>query len=220
MSTSATAIAMPSVVRRFKVCWQIQEDHVEHHLPWKNLYTILLMTLVKPGGIVLALEHILGYTSSKRDALCSVMPSWQRPTIVHEVSETHVSEGNERLKQANQPVPYIVYVDHRFNQHLINNNVANSKGKRALISEGSPAEVYVQLFPQVSCYLKINMDRAIYGQGRFRSFTYSLHQTLQADPQAGTNHERKMAQEVHCSRKQWLVMKERTITEALHMVHS
>lgn len=78
---------------------------------------------------------------------------------------------------------------------------------------------YVQLFPQVSCHLEINVDRAIYGQGRFRSFTflemwqwYSLHKTLQADPQAGTDHERKMAQEAYCSVRQWLVMKEEDIT--------
>ncbi|XP_042582929.1 uncharacterized protein LOC122137917 isoform X3 [Cyprinus carpio] len=78
---------------------------------------------------------------------------------------------------------------------------------------------YVQLFPQVSCHLEINVDRAIYGQGRFRSFTflemwqwYSLHKTLQADPQAGTDHERKMAQEAHCSVQQWLVMKAEDIT--------
>ncbi|CAM4514945.1 unnamed protein product [Leuciscus chuanchicus] len=55
---------------------------------------------------------------------------------------------------------------------------------------------YVQIFPQVSRHLKINVDRAIYGKGRFRSFTflkmwqwYSMHTTLQADPQAGTDHE-------------------------------
>ncbi len=77
----------------------------------------------------------------------------------------------------------------------------------------------MQLFPQVSCHLEINVDRAIYGQGRFKSFTflemwqwYSLHKTLEADPQAGTDHERKMAQEAHCSVQQWLVMKEQDIT--------
>ncbi|CAM4514842.1 unnamed protein product [Leuciscus chuanchicus] len=60
---------------------------------------------------------------------------------------------------------------------------------------------------------------AIYGQGRFRSFTYqemwqwySLHKRLQADPQAGSDHERKMAQEAYCSIRQWLVMKEDDIT--------
>ncbi|XP_077083731.1 uncharacterized protein LOC143736855 isoform X4 [Siphateles boraxobius] len=31
---------------------------------------------------------------------------------------------------------------------------------------------YVQLLPRVSCHLEINVDRAIYGQGRFRSFTF------------------------------------------------
>ncbi|XP_026120179.1 uncharacterized protein LOC113099513 [Carassius auratus] len=78
---------------------------------------------------------------------------------------------------------------------------------------------YVQLFPQVSCHLEINVDRAIYGQGRFRSFTfqemwqwYSLHKSLQDDPQAGTDHERKMAKEAHCSVQHWLVMKVEDIT--------
>ncbi|CAM4515131.1 unnamed protein product [Leuciscus chuanchicus] len=79
--------------------------------------------------------------------------------------------------------------------------------------------IYVELFPQVSCHLEINVDRAIYGQGRFRLFTfeemwqwYSLHKTLQADPQAGTDQERKMAQEAYCSARKWLVMKEEDIT--------
>ncbi|CAM4515148.1 unnamed protein product [Leuciscus chuanchicus] len=65
----------------------------------------------------------------------------------------------------------------------------------------------------------MHVDRAIYGQGRFRSFTYqemwqwySLHKRLQADPQAGSDHERKMAQEAYCSIRQWLVMKEDDIT--------
>ncbi|CAM4514993.1 unnamed protein product [Leuciscus chuanchicus] len=78
---------------------------------------------------------------------------------------------------------------------------------------------YVQLFPLVSCHLEMHVDRAIYGQGRFRSFTYqemwqwySLHKRLQADPQAGSDHERKMAQEAYCSIRQWLVMKEDDIT--------
>nr|XP_017209817.2 uncharacterized protein LOC108181756 isoform X1 [Danio rerio] len=78
---------------------------------------------------------------------------------------------------------------------------------------------YVQLFPQVSCHLEVNVDRAIYGQGRFRSFTflemwqwYSLHKTLQADPQAGSAQEKKMAQEAFCSVRQWLTMKEEDIS--------
>ncbi|XP_029980231.1 uncharacterized protein LOC115412079 [Sphaeramia orbicularis] len=78
---------------------------------------------------------------------------------------------------------------------------------------------YAQLFPSVSCHLEINVDRAIYGQGRFRSFTflemwqwYSLHKTLLADPQAGSDHERKMAQEAYCSVRQWLIMKEDDIS--------
>lgn len=65
----------------------------------------------------------------------------------------------------------------------------------------------------------MNVDRAIYGQGRFRSFTfiemwqwYSLHKLLQAVPQSGTDYERKMAQEAYCSVRQWLVMKEEDIT--------
>lgn len=63
------------------------------------------------------------------------------------------------------------------------------------------------------------MDRAIYGQGRFRLFMfqeiwwwYSLHKCLQADPQAGSDHERKMPQEAFCSVRQWLVMKEDDIS--------
>lgn len=78
---------------------------------------------------------------------------------------------------------------------------------------------YIELFPSVSCHLELNVDRAIYGQGRFRSFTfqemwrwYSLHTCLQVDPQAGSqarsDHEGKMAQEAFCYLRQWLVMKE------------
>ncbi len=77
----------------------------------------------------------------------------------------------------------------------------------------------MQLIPPVSCHLEINVDRAIYRQGRFRSFTfqemwqwYSLHKHLQADPQAGSDHERKMAQEAFCSIRQWLIMKEDDIS--------
>lgn len=40
-----------------KVWRQIQENHVEDYLHRKDLYTTLLMTLVKPGGIVPALGH-------------------------------------------------------------------------------------------------------------------------------------------------------------------
>lgn len=55
--------------------------------------------------------------------------------------------------------------------------------------------------------------------GPFRSFTflemwhwYSLHKTLQDDLQAGTDHERKMAQVAYCSVRQWLLMKEDVVT--------
>ena len=41
-----------------KVWWQIQENHVEEYLQRKDLYTTLLTTVVKPGGIVSALGHI------------------------------------------------------------------------------------------------------------------------------------------------------------------
>ena len=78
---------------------------------------------------------------------------------------------------------------------------------------------YAQLFPPVSCHLEVNIDRAIYGQGRFKSFTYlemwrwySLHKTLHADPQAGSDSERKRALEAYTSVKQWLIMKEDDIT--------
>jgi len=40
-----------------KVWRQIQEKHTEEHLYCKDLYTTLLMTLVKPGGIVSAVGH-------------------------------------------------------------------------------------------------------------------------------------------------------------------
>ena len=63
------------------------------------------------------------------------------------------------------------------------------------------------------------MDRAIYGQGRFKSFTfqemwqwYSLHKCLNADPQAGSAQERKMAEEAFSSVRQWLGMKEEDIS--------
>ncbi|KAG1928983.1 hypothetical protein F2P79_023205 [Pimephales promelas] len=78
---------------------------------------------------------------------------------------------------------------------------------------------YVQLLPPVSCHLEMNVDKAIYGQGRFRSFTfmemwqwYSLHKVFQTVPHSGTDQERKMAQEAYCSVRQWLVMKEEDIT--------
>ncbi|TWW55946.1 hypothetical protein D4764_09G0009960 [Takifugu flavidus] len=77
---------------------------------------------------------------------------------------------------------------------------------------------YIQFFPHVSCHLEMCVDRAIYGQGRFKSFTfeemwkwYSLHKQLLSDPQCGSDHERRMAQEAHTSVKQWLVMAENDI---------
>ena len=68
-------------------------------------------------------------------------------------------------------------------------------------------------------HLEQNVDRTIYGQGRFRSFAfqemwqwYSLHKCPQADPQAGSDHKRKMSQEAFCSIRQWLLMKEDDIS--------
>ncbi|XP_017564809.1 uncharacterized protein LOC108434293 isoform X2 [Pygocentrus nattereri] len=40
-----------------KVWRQIQENHVEEYLQRKDLYTTLIMTVLKPGGIVSALGH-------------------------------------------------------------------------------------------------------------------------------------------------------------------
>lgn len=40
-----------------KVCRQVQENHMEDYYQRKYLYTMLLMALVKPGGIVSALGH-------------------------------------------------------------------------------------------------------------------------------------------------------------------
>lgn len=78
---------------------------------------------------------------------------------------------------------------------------------------------YAHLFTAVSCHLEVNVDRAIYGQGRFKSFTYlemwqwySLHKKLLADPQAGSDAERKRAQEAYTSLKQWLNLKENDIS--------
>lgn len=78
---------------------------------------------------------------------------------------------------------------------------------------------YAHLFTPVSCHLEVNVDRAIYGQGRFKSFTYlemwqwySLHKKLNTDPQAGSVAERKRALEAYTSVKQWLMMKEEDIS--------
>ena len=40
-----------------KVWRQIQENHVEEYLQRKDLYTTLLMTVARPGGIVSAFGH-------------------------------------------------------------------------------------------------------------------------------------------------------------------
>lgn len=40
-----------------KVWRQIQEHHIEEYLHRKDLYTTLLMTMVKPRGIVYAVGH-------------------------------------------------------------------------------------------------------------------------------------------------------------------
>ena len=78
---------------------------------------------------------------------------------------------------------------------------------------------YVRLFPPVSCHLEENVDKAVYGQGRFKSFTfqemwqwYSAHKVYQADPWAGTEKERRMAQDADSSVRQLLAMKEDDIS--------
>ncbi|XP_076841988.1 uncharacterized protein LOC143486080 [Brachyhypopomus gauderio] len=50
-----------------KVWRQIQENHSEEYLRRKDLYTTLLMTLVKPGGIVSALGHAFKAPPSQRE---------------------------------------------------------------------------------------------------------------------------------------------------------
>ena len=59
----------------------------------------------------------------------------------------------------------------------------------------------------------------MYGHGRFKAFTYKemwewykYHKLLRADPQAGTAHERKQAQEAYESVRHWLGMNEGQIT--------
>ncbi|KAG5286515.1 hypothetical protein AALO_G00015660 [Alosa alosa] len=78
---------------------------------------------------------------------------------------------------------------------------------------------YVTLFPPVSCHLEVNVDRAIYGQGQYKFFTflemwrwYSLHKRYQADPQAVSEQERKTVRDAHAAVKQWLLKKEGDIT--------
>lgn len=97
----------------------------------------------------------------------------------------------------------------------------NAEKKRTINDEWLKEQFvkYAHLFTPVSCHLEVNVDRAIYGQGRFKSFTflemwqwYSLHKRLQADPQAGTDADRKRALEAYGSVKQWLIMKEDDIT--------
>ncbi|KAL0979095.1 hypothetical protein UPYG_G00180440 [Umbra pygmaea] len=65
---------------------------------------------------------------------------------------------------------------------------------------------YVELFPPVYCHLEINIDRAIYGPGRFRSFTflemwqwYSQHKQHQADPRVGSEQDRKSLKRIRQS---------------------
>lgn len=82
--------------------------------------------------------------------------------------------------------------------------------------------------PSVSCHIEMNVDRAIHGQGRFKSCIFqvmwqwcSLHKLHQADSAAGIELDGKMAQEACISVKQWLMMKERDInTKMLQKVHS
>ncbi|XP_056586283.1 uncharacterized protein LOC130407456 [Triplophysa dalaica] len=50
-----------------KVWRQIQENHVEEYLHRKDLYTTLLMTLLKPGGIVSALGHTVEAPPPQRE---------------------------------------------------------------------------------------------------------------------------------------------------------
>lgn len=50
-----------------KVWRQIEENHVEEYLQRKDLYTTLLMTLIKPGGIVSALGHMFEVPPPQRE---------------------------------------------------------------------------------------------------------------------------------------------------------
>ncbi|XP_057691911.1 uncharacterized protein LOC130921785 isoform X1 [Corythoichthys intestinalis] len=74
---------------------------------------------------------------------------------------------------------------------------------------------YVDMFPPVSCHLEQNIDRAICGHGRFRSFTfedmwqfYDFSKLIRNDLQAESAEEWKMAQEAFCFVRQWLLMTE------------
>ncbi|KAL7826271.1 hypothetical protein SRHO_G00340090 [Serrasalmus rhombeus] len=71
-----------------KVWRQIQENHVEEYLQRKDLYTTLLMTVLKPGGIVSALGHTFQAPPPPRELpsarlLRQQCPGLQEPDPLH-----------------------------------------------------------------------------------------------------------------------------------------
>lgn len=79
---------------------------------------------------------------------------------------------------------------------------------------------YVSLFPQLSCHLEKNIDKCIYGQGKFKAFKemyewFLLHKKFVADPQAGTAAERTQAQDAFNSTNYWLQQHERSLSTQL-----
>ncbi|XP_030237288.1 uncharacterized protein LOC115561396 [Gadus morhua] len=128
-------------------------------------------------------------------------------------------------KYAGQSFMWLVANDVGYLKYLLDRHIAESQdpGRTGGTRENDWVKDcllrYVEFFPSVSCHLEKNVDRAIYGQGRFKSFTfqemwqwYSLHKCLNADPQAGSAQERKMAEEAFSSVRQWLGMKEEDIS--------
>ncbi|XP_059210103.1 uncharacterized protein LOC131988962 [Centropristis striata] len=115
---------------------------------------------------------------------------------------------------------WLVENDVGYVKYLVDRHVKESQRpeKRGINEEWLKDSLlkYVELFPPISCHLERNVDRAIYGMGRFRSFTFlemwQWYKCHIADPKAGSEQERRMAQEAHTSVKQWLLMRESDIT--------
>ena len=80
---------------------------------------------------------------------------------------------------------------------------------------------YVDMFPPASSHLEKNIDRCLYGQGKYKSYYFSemlnlyvFYRAMKADPQIGDAEERKKAFEAYQSMEQWLKTPESRIHSA------
>ena len=84
---------------------------------------------------------------------------------------------------------------------------------------------YARLFKQVSCHLDTCDEDKIYGQEKFKEFTflqmyewYEAHNYYQINPEKGSKDERKQAKDAFISVKYWLQVDKCKFEKNKHML--